>query len=243
LKKLKESLVAEVKDNNNYLKKSITNYLDMFDSGLTEKSTQCSVCKNITTKDNAFEEFILYFDQSHHDDNNKLNNCTLRELLMSYFATNNDNLEHECQACNKTTRMIEQNRICCYPEILCIFLCRNKWKYDTVGRILSPVDFPVENFKPNEHFGINEGTDDTTYDLVASVNHYPQPNNGGHYTAICQQHELGRWYEYDDAQVKMANFIKMSHGIPKVKMQYQRSATILFYIKKANRLLRSTLAI
>jgi hypothetical protein len=39
------------------------------------------------------------------------------------------------------------------------------------------VDFPVENFKPNEHFGIHEGTDDTTYNLIASVNHHPWPNN------------------------------------------------------------------
>ncbi len=35
-----------------------------------------------------------------------------------------------------------------------------------------------------EHFRVNEGTDDKTYDLIASVNHYAQPNNGGHYTAI-----------------------------------------------------------
>jgi uncharacterized UBP type Zn finger protein len=95
------------------------------------------------------------------------------------------------------------------------------------------VDFPVENFKPNEHLGINEATDDMTYDLTASVNHHTQPNNGGHYTAICQQHESGRWYEYDDDQVNMANFIKMCHGVPTVKMKYQRAATILFYIKRS----------
>jgi hypothetical protein len=78
------------------------------------------------------------------------------------------------------------------PTILCIFLCRNSFKDGTEGKILSLVDFPVENFKPNEHLGINEATDNTTYDLVASVNHNTQPNNGGHYTAICQQHESDR---------------------------------------------------
>ncbi len=123
-------------------------------------------------------------------------------------------------------QMIVQNCICRYPEILCIFLCRNSFKDDTKGKILSLVDFPVENFKPNEHLGINEATDDTAYDLVASVNHHTQPNNGGHYTAICQQHESGRWYEYDDDQVNMANFIKMCHGVLTVKM-------ILFYIKRS----------
>jgi hypothetical protein len=198
MKKLKGSLLAEVKAqcckdkdyDNNLIKSSITNYLDMFDSGLTEKSIQCSVCKKITTKETPFEELILCFDQSHHDDNNKNKSCTLGELLISNFTPDDNNFERECQACNETTRMIVQNCICCYPEILCIFLCRNSFKDGTEGKILSLVDFPVENFKPNEHLGINEATDDMTYNLVASVNHHTQPNNGGHYTAICQQHEL-----------------------------------------------------
>jgi hypothetical protein len=155
-------------------------------------------------KRDPFEELILCFDQSHHDDNNKNKSCTLGELLISNFTPNNNNFERECQACNETTRMIVQNRICCYPEILCIFLCCNSFKDGSKKKILLLVDFPVENFKPNEHLGINEATDNTTYDLVASVNHNTQPNNGGHYTAICQQHELGRWCKYDDNQVNMA---------------------------------------
>ncbi len=144
--------------------------------------------------------------------------------------TDDDNLEHECHTCNKRTRSTVQNRICCYPEVLCIVLCCSTFKDNASGRILSSVDFPVENFKPNEHFGIHERTDDTSYDLVASVNHHPRPSNGGHYTAICRQHESGMWYEYDDDQVNIANFSKMCHGIRTVKMHLQRAATILFYI-------------
>jgi hypothetical protein len=124
--------------------------------------------------------------------------------------------------------MIGESQPCPTSITLCIFLCPNSFKDGTEGKILLSVDFPVENFKPNEHLGINEATDDTTYDLVASVNHHTQPNIGGHYTAICQQHELGRWYRYDDDQVNMANFIKMCHRVPTVKMKYQRAATILF---------------
>ncbi len=100
MKKLKGSLLAEVKAqcfkdkdyNDDLIKSSITNYLDMFDSDLTEKSIQCSVCKKITTKETPFEELILCFDQSHHDDNNKNKSCTLGELLISNFTPNNTTL-------------------------------------------------------------------------------------------------------------------------------------------------------
>ena len=51
LDKLKESLVVEVNDNVDYLTNSITTYLDMFDSGVIEKSRQCSVCNSITKED------------------------------------------------------------------------------------------------------------------------------------------------------------------------------------------------
>ena len=190
---LKCSLLAEVKaqcgkdeDYNNDLIKSITKFWDMFNSGLTEESIQCSVCKNVTKQQIPFEELILYFDKSHHDDNKKHNSCTLGELFTSYFTTNDDNLERECHTCNERTQSTVWNFICCYPEVLCIVLCCNIFKDNTSSRILSSVDFPVENFKPNEHFGIHEGTDDTTYNLIALVNHHPRPNNQGHYTAICR---------------------------------------------------------
>ncbi len=107
---LKCSLLAEVnaqcgedEDYNNNLIKSITKYWDMFNSGLIEESIQCSVCKNVTKQQIPFEELILYFDKSHHDDNKKHNSCTLGELFTSYFTTDNDNLERECHTCNERT--------------------------------------------------------------------------------------------------------------------------------------------
>jgi hypothetical protein len=66
--------------------------------------------------------------------------------------------------------------------------------------------------------------------MPAYTSEQPRPNNGGHYTAIWRQHELGTWYEYDNDQVNIANFRKMCHGVCTVKMHLQRAATILFYI-------------
>ena len=106
LKHLRDSLLEEVKaqhiegeDYENNLIKSITTYLNMFNSGFTKKSIQCSVCDVTRTEEETpFHELLLCFDPRHHDNNNKNNSCTLGELLMTYFA-HNDN-KHECQACN-----------------------------------------------------------------------------------------------------------------------------------------------
>ena len=236
LKHLKDSLLAEVKaqriegeDYEYNLIESITTYLNMFNSGFTKKSIQCSVCNvKRTEEETPFQELLLAFDPRHHDDNNKSNSCTLGELLTTYFAHNDNNTEHECQACNKSTRSVVQHCISRHPEILCICLCRGK----IGGKILSSVDFPVENFKPNEILGVGGGTEDTTYDLVASVNHQTQPNNLGHWTAICQQNVSGIWYEYNDKRVTNVSFIKNLRGVKTVKKPYQRLATILFYMKK-----------
>jgi len=185
MKRIKGSLLEEVReqccnnnDDNNDLKKFITNYFNMFDSGFVEKSIQCSMCNEITKEQSSFEELLLYFDQIHHDQNK--NSCDLGEMLKSYSTGFNSNLERKCEACIQRTQTVEKNRIACYPEILCIVLCRS---ITNGGRILSSVNFPVENFQPSEY--LNDGHDDTTYDLIAAVNHQRQPNGGGHYYAIC----------------------------------------------------------
>ncbi len=106
--------------------------------------------------------FLLYFDQIHHDQNSKNNSCNLGDMLKSYSTDFDSNLEHECQACKQRTRMVEKNCIVRYPEILCIVLCRS---ITNGGRILSSVDFPVENFQPSKYLGMNDKNDDTTYAL------------------------------------------------------------------------------
>jgi len=238
MKRIKESLLKEVSaqcsdnnDDDNDLKKFITNYFNMFDSGFVEKSIQCSMCNEITKEQSSFEELLLYFDQIHHDQNSKKNSCNLGDMLRSYSTDFDSNLERECQACMQRTRTVEKNRIASYPEILCIVLCRS---ITNEGRIMSSVNFPVENFQPSEY--LNDGNDDTTYDLIASVNHHAKPNGGGHYYAICRQNILGQWYKYDDKTVEAVMLIRakgIRKGIRTVKIEHQRAATILFYKKRS----------
>jgi len=189
MKLFKGSLLEEIRaqrcdenDDDDDLITSIKNYFNMFNSGVVEKSIQCSVCNGIDKEQTPFEELLLYFDNMHHDENSKNNSCDLGDMLKSYSTEYNSNLERECQACKQRTRTVEQNCILRYPEILCIVLCRST---TNGGKILSSVNFPVENFQPSDYLGVNDKNDDTTYNLIASVNHQIQPNGGGHYYAIC----------------------------------------------------------
>ena len=110
MKRFKGSLLEEVRsqrcdenDDDNDLITSIKNYFHMFDSGLVEKSIQCSMCNGIAKEQTPFEELLLYFDQIHHDQNSKNNSCYLGDMLKSYSTEYNSNLEHECQACKQRT--------------------------------------------------------------------------------------------------------------------------------------------
>jgi hypothetical protein len=166
MKRFKGSLLEEVRaqccnnnDDDNDLQTSITNYFDMFGSGLVEKSIQCFMCNGIAKEQTPFEELLLYFDQRHHDRNSKNNSCYLSDMLKSYSTGFDSNLERECQACKQRTQTVEQNSIVCYPEILCIVFCRGT---TNERRILSSVNFPVENFQPSMYLGMNDENDDTT---------------------------------------------------------------------------------
>ncbi len=66
MKRFKDSLLDKVRvqccnnnNDNDDLKTSITNYFDMFDSGLVEKSIQCSMCNRIAKEQTPFEESVF----------------------------------------------------------------------------------------------------------------------------------------------------------------------------------------
>jgi uncharacterized UBP type Zn finger protein len=134
----------------------------MFTSGLTEQRIQCTLCKEVTEQHNTFDDLILNFEQSHHVDKHKNNRCTLGEMLTYYSKNHDDILDYECLNCNQRMQAMQQHCIRCYPKILCIVLCCNQYNRNTrtLSRIQLSVDYPVENFKPNESFGSHEGTDD-----------------------------------------------------------------------------------
>jgi hypothetical protein len=118
------------------------------------------------------------------------------------------------------------------PRVLAIALSRSSVNGDLIETC---VNYPIENFKPNIHSMYQGDAVDTTYDLVATINHCPlgkKVKEGGHYTAICKQHNSGVWYNYDDHVVTKSNFSKSFKGVPTAKNDFQRKAGLLFYIRR-----------
>ena len=220
---------VEGDDREHNMLETITTFLNLFKSGFTKKTIKCSVCHETKAeRETAFQELLLKFDPSHHESNDSRNSCTLGEMLSNHFEQSGINTEQHCERCNSTTQSVERHWISGHPDILCLCLCRGTMD----GKILSSVDFPVQNFIPNEILGINDGAEDAKYDLVASVNHHMKPNSSGHWTAICKEKVSGNWYEYNDERVTPVSFInKRIRGVMTVKKQYQRLAAILFYVK------------
>jgi hypothetical protein len=222
----------QVEEHDNYhshFKDAITSYWDMFSHGSTDYSVQCQVCGNFSSKEQPFTDLILKFDDSHHTDNKKSNVCTLGELLKTYISSKDIIDDYACDICNRSTLATVHNRVRQYPRVLCIAISRSSYNG---GWIKTCVDFPFENFKPKEHSLFQDDADDTSYDLVATIYHFPRGKNGGHYTAICKQHHSGVWYQYDDHGVTVSDFSKSYKGVPTVKKEFQRATALLFYIRR-----------
>ncbi len=129
MKLLKQSLLAEVEqqfeehdDYHYHFKNAITSYWDMFSHGLTNYSVHCHECGTLSERENLFAKFILYFDNSHHTNNNKRNVCTLGGLLENYNTREDVIDDYDCNICKVKTQATIGNHVRCYPRVLCIAL-------------------------------------------------------------------------------------------------------------------------
>jgi hypothetical protein len=75
-------------------------------------------------------------------------------------------------------------------------------------RITSAVDYPVIDLNPCTVFGSHEGTVDSKYNLIATVNHKPSKKDDGHNMAVNKSPTLSSWYKYDDNIVNLVKFVK-----------------------------------
>jgi hypothetical protein len=93
---------------------------------------------------------------------------------------------------------------------------------------LSAVNYPVCDLNPCTIFGSHEGTVDSKYNLIATVNHKPSKKNDGHYMVVNKSQTSRSWYKYDN---NIFNLVKFMKGITNsVLMHFQKTASILFYV-------------
>ncbi len=74
----------------------------------------------------------------------------------------------------------------------------------------------------------HEGTVDTKYNLIATINHKPSKKKDGHYMAVNKSPTSKSWYKYDDDIIKLVKFVKQNTN--SVLMDFQKTASTLFYV-------------
>jgi hypothetical protein len=95
-------------------------------------------------------------------------------------------------------------------------------------RITLTVNYPVIYLNPCTFFGSDEGTVDSKYNLIATINHKPSKKNDGRYTVVNKSPTSKSWYKYDDDIVGLVKFVKRNPNF--VLMDFQKTASILFYV-------------
>ena len=175
---------------------------------------------SVTTRVEPLSKLLLQFPESHHDVKPTNWKCMLHSIIKHYHFGQEDLPNCDCQYCSKRTLATWCIQISQYPIILCIILGCKK-KNDT--RITSSVDYPVWDLNPCTIFGSHEGTVDTNYNLIATINHKPSKKNGGHYTMVSKSPTSGSWYKYDNDNVNLVKFVKGNTN--SVLMDFQKTAS------------------
>lgn len=105
-----------------------------------------------------------------------------------------------CPRCKLHRRASKKFELWAVPDILIIHLKR----FTTNGRnkLGLRVDFPLEGLDMSKRVTAKEDGRDLIYDLIAVDNHFGGLG-GGHYTALAQNFEDGRWYDFNGKSPKL----------------------------------------
>ncbi len=210
------------------LHSSMVTFWDIF-KGIFTQYVTCTQCNNISTTEIPFRELMLNFPEEHHTGDV---DCTLKYLFHHHYGQNKIN-DYQCDVCTRLTLAHQCTVISQFPKILCIHLGRKKPDGTIINSHVANhvLGNPVSCLKlSHEDVG-------SQYDLLGTVHHKAKKRgNSGHYTAVCKSQVSNVWYKYDDHQVHAETFVSKRSTRkpnPNVLKRFHRSASMLFYVKKA----------
>lgn len=154
-------------------------------------------CNNCNYLSYNFEPFIaIQLDLP----NNDLNSISLTKLFRNYLKTIVNKDEWKCDKCNKCTEYTKNIKLWKLPNVL-IFLLK-RYNNLTIKNTL-PID--INNF-----INIKKGCilSDSNLELnysIKSIGMHVGNLNSGHYYAICENEEDGKYILYDDLNIKVFN--------------------------------------
>ena len=124
---------------------SMQTFWEQFSSGIVKQTNTCQICSNVTTKNQAFTERLLYFPQSHLIPTEIT--WTLDELLI-YNRSGQSDKDYHCIHCNRRTVVTRYKEITVFPKLLLIVLCRRmaEENTDNINIVNTAVEFTLEDF-------------------------------------------------------------------------------------------------
>ena len=209
-------LVNDIQRNDNNEPCSICKIVHINNCKLNSKEIQL---KDIASKiDKPIIELIL---------NKEPKNCFYRYRQMIipkdkeitlYDCLGNFSVEEEldernkwdCPKCKKLVKAIKRIAIYRLPKILTIHIKRFKEKHSCCWccsnrKLEEPINYPIIGLDLKDYvLSSDNGSREQLYDLFAVSNHRGR-SFSGHYTAVCYNAAVGRWFWFNDESVSRAN--------------------------------------
>lgn len=207
-----------------------SSFCGLFDNGFSENTQMSELSKKMkNNRPNIFLVESKYYDMSKPTFVNGIdlelkkyiNNIPLikrNENITIYDSFDlfqcQERLENEntwyCDKCKKHQEALKTLQIYRAPKYLIIQFKRFKIKTNSTitgwlsnKKITTFVDYPINNLDIRKYV-IGPDKEKAIYDLYGIVEHFGSLS-GGHYIALCKN--LGRWIEYDDEALRLAEKI------------------------------------
>ncbi|RIB03119.1 hypothetical protein C2G38_2149674 [Gigaspora rosea] len=212
--------------------------------GVYESKIKCLYCKKESLKDDYFYVLPIQVDKrfklksQEKGSNGVLNTVVgsigdwlgiggrtvkLQDCLSAFCATENLTGEdkYRCDGCKSLNDCQKTLRITRLPESLCIQLKRFRFDSYLSSKIVTHVQFPMEDLDMSPYFKESkDSSDNSKYSLYGLILHRGGIG-GGHYIAYAKNSIDDSWYEFDDTYVTKKTEAEVS----------RLEAYVLFYKK------------
>lgn len=213
-------------ENEQFVRNEFSPLINMF-SGLCQRTTECSICKNKNSNFEPFRTFELEIpDQSKNADNK----VTLYSCLEKWSEKEklDDDSRYKCSFCGIKSNATRKQEIMKTPKILMIHIKR--FKKDIYGNFLSKnetkVNFPINDLDINKFISKSSCESkrmESKYNLYAVNCHYGPSIHAGHYISIVKNRFNDNWYYFNDSEQPLK--------VHKREEIINQKAFILFYIR------------
>uniref|UniRef100_A0A7S0DQW3 Ubiquitin carboxyl-terminal hydrolase n=1 Tax=Amorphochlora amoebiformis TaxID=1561963 RepID=A0A7S0DQW3_9EUKA len=178
------------------LRRSESIITDIF-TGVERQTVKCLTCNNESIR---FSEYtFLAVDIPKKSSWLGMGSPTIQlDDCLKTYVTKEVIAGVKCTKCKEKRSKSKQTLLQTMPEVLIIQLKRFCMGWLGGEKVNAYIDFPITGLKPKYLMAESKNP---TYDLIAVSNHFGS-TRGGHYTAYAKNPLSGKWYKFDDSDVR-----------------------------------------